>query len=130
MGNYSQRMAVQRCLCTSKCSNRIIVHVCKRSCLHSILQYPPDCFTIRVPLELAHACLTHEHEFVLLRYDVSVALFPLALFIYAIFKSKGSGLKIDRGSPKGVKLFCECILPRNILLFCTRFCRHVRTRIC
>ena len=38
MTNYSQRRSMQRCLCAWTCSDRIIVHVCKMSCLHSILQ--------------------------------------------------------------------------------------------
>ena len=47
--NYSHRRSVQRCLCAWKCSDRIIVHVCKTSCHHSVLQYPacfalPACF--------------------------------------------------------------------------------------
>ena len=42
IANYNQRRSVQRCPCAWKCSDRIIVHVCKTSCLHSILQYPPD----------------------------------------------------------------------------------------
>jgi len=35
--NYSQRRSVHRCLCAWKCSDRIIVHVCKTSCLYHIL---------------------------------------------------------------------------------------------
>ena len=34
--NYSHRRSVQRCLCAWKCADRIIVHVCKTSCLHSV----------------------------------------------------------------------------------------------
>ena len=51
IANYSHMRSVPRCLCAWKCSDRII-HVFKTSCFHSILQYPPDIVTIRVPLVL------------------------------------------------------------------------------
>ena len=38
----------------SMCLNRLIVHVCNTSCLHSILQYPPDIATIRAPRRNTH----------------------------------------------------------------------------
>ena len=69
----------------------MIVLVCKRSCIHSMLQYPPDCFTIRAPEELAHACLTKTNIFGInmyyFRYDFPVALISaLALFKNVIFR--------------------------------------------
>ena len=55
IAKLSNTGSVPRCLCTWKCSYRII-HECNTSSFHYIQQYAPDIVTIRIPLNGDQLC--------------------------------------------------------------------------